>query len=54
MKCMFCEKGDFEECEIKVEGKLYGIVTKSNKEKHKIKAITCKNCGMIFLKQING
>lgn len=52
--CMFCETEDFEECEIKVEGKLYGIVTKSNKEKHKIKAITCKNCGMILLKQING
>lgn len=51
MKCMFCDTEEFEECELKIEGKIYGIITKNNKEKHKVKAIVCKNCGMIFLKQ---
>lgn len=51
MRCIFCETEEFEEGQIKVEGKIYGIVTKNNKEKNKIKAIICKNCGMIFLKQ---
>lgn len=52
MKCMFCGTEEFEECEIKVEGKIYGIVSKRNNEKRKIKAIACKNCGMLFLKTI--
>ncbi len=42
MKCISCGKEEFEECDVKVDGKLYGIVLKGNKKKSKIKAIVCK------------
>ena len=42
MKCLSCGKEEFEECIIKVEGKLYEIVTKKDRKKNKIKAIVCK------------
>ena len=48
MKCISCGKEEFEECDVKVDGKLYGIVLKGNKKKSKIKAIVCKNCKMVF------
>jgi len=50
MKCMSCGNEEWEEYDVKVEGKLYGIVIKKNKEKQKVKAIMCKKCGLICLK----
>ena len=51
MKCMFCAGNNIEESDIKVEGKLYGLTVKKkgDKKKHNVKAICCKDCGMIFL-----
>lgn len=51
MKCLLCGKEEFDECSIKVEGKIYGIVTKKEKKKNRINAVVCKNCKMVFLKQ---
>lgn len=54
MKCISCGKEEFEECDVKVDGKLYGIVLKGNKKKSKIKAIVCKIVRWYFLKSRGG
>lgn len=51
MVCISCGKEEFSEGDVKVEGKLYGIVIKSGKKKNKVKAIVCKNCGLVMFKQ---
>lgn len=54
MKCMFCGSENFDECNINVEGKIYGIVVrKSDKKKNKLRAFMCQNCGMFFFKSDN-
>lgn len=50
MKCLSCGCTEFEECDVKVEGKLYGVVIKSKKKKGKLKAVVCKNCKMVYFK----
>ena len=54
MKCLSCGKEEFDECTINVEGKIYGLVTKTKKNKNKLKAVVCKNCKMVYLKQDEG
>ena len=51
MKCLSCGKEEFDECTINVEGKIYGLVKKN---KNKLKAVVCKNCKMVYLKQDEG
>lgn len=51
MKCISCGKEEFDEGDVKVEGKLYGIKIKIGKKKSGVKAIICRNCKMVFLKQ---
>ena len=51
MKCLSCGKEEFDECTVNVEGKIYGVVTKSGKNKSKLKAMVCKNCKMVYFKQ---
>ena len=50
MKCLSCGNEEFDEGDVKVEGKLYGIIVKTDK-KRKAKALVCKNCKMIFFIQ---
>ena len=47
-------KEEFDECTINVEGKIYGLVTKTKNNKNKLKAVVCKNCKMVYLKQDEG
>lgn len=51
MKCLSCGEEEFDEGDVKVEGKLYGIKIQIGKKKSGVKAIVCKNCKMVFLKQ---
>ena len=50
MKCLSCGKEEFDEC----TSKIYGLVTKTKKNKNKLKAVVCKNCKMVYLKQDEG
>ena len=54
MKCLSCGKEEFDECTINLEGKIYGLVTKTKNNKNKLKAVVCKNCKMVYLKQDEG
>jgi predicted nucleic-acid-binding Zn-ribbon protein len=54
MKCLSCGNTEFEESTVNVEGKIYGLVIKTEKKKRKIKAVVCKNCKMVYFKQDEG
>ena len=51
MKCLSCGSTEFEESTVYVEGKIYGLVIKTEKKKSKLKAVVCKNCKMVYFKQ---
>ncbi len=52
MKCIHCGTENMHECNICVEGKMYGIIIKNDKkEKFKIIAYLCENCNTISLKK---
>lgn len=52
MECLFCKSKNISECNIKVEGKIYGVLVsdKNKKNKRRLESLMCNECGMVFLK----
>ena len=50
MKCLSCGKEEFDECTINVEGKIYGLVTKTKNNREKATLMNIRNISTIWLK----